>query len=108
MAMDGTSRTPARAEPNMLVSLLDRGQPLGILPTWSFWRDKRNVELVKWPLRLSIAGAFAAAAVLSAGWLLSGLAPVLGIVLCLGLIERYVRSQAARRREALASGDSDR
>lgn len=91
-------------------SLLDSRQPLGFLPTLWFWRDKENVRLVRWPLWVTIIAAFALAIAIDAGWLVSGLIPVAGILISLGLIERFVRRKALKRRSELerhALGSSD-
>lgn len=84
---------------------MDTPQRFGILPTRWFWKDRSNRRLVGW--------AFAAVAV--ASMLIKDLlglsiwthAAILIVALLLteGLLERYIRRQAAKRRLALATAE---
>jgi hypothetical protein len=78
--------------------LLDRPQRLGVLPTWWFWRDRENARLVRWPVWVAIAAAFALALTFDLGWIWAGLLPVFTITITLGLIERHIRRRAVQRR----------
>lgn len=85
--------------------LLDHGQPLGFLPTWWFWRNKDNVKLVRWPLRIAIGAAFLLGLALDASWWVMGLLPVVFIVGSVGFIERFIRHRALERRSTVAQID---
>jgi hypothetical protein len=86
--------------------LLDRPQPLGFLPMWWFWNNPENWRLV--------GGAFAILAVITLVALnfvpLPSLAKAaiagLTIILANGLLEKYVRRQAMKRRCALTGDGS--
>ncbi|MFO7566893.1 MAG: hypothetical protein R6X02_29890 [Enhygromyxa sp.] len=83
-------------------SLLDRPQPLGILPTRWFWTDRKNRRLAGWLfgalvfMMLVMLNAFALHPVLDA--------VIIAAVLLVarGLLEKYVRHKALQRRRALA------
>jgi hypothetical protein len=91
--------------------LLDRPQPLGILPSYWFWRDPETSRLASW-LLAPLAGV--TVLVLMLAWsfnpIVGGLVGALLIVLANGLLEKYVRRQAIKRRALAASqepGDRD-
>jgi len=88
---------------------MSRPQPLGLLPTWWFWRDLRDERPLVGSLVGALVGTFGAAVswcMITAGVYLpvalvaAMLAPMLG----LGLIERGFRRLILRRRQALAKG----
>jgi hypothetical protein len=86
------------------VALVDKKQPLGFLPTPSFWLDRDVVRLAR-PLRaiggISISAVITAVAVsgwVSAPWwVFVGFGFLVGILLE-GQFERYIRRQAKSRR----------
>ncbi len=78
-------------------ALVDHPQPLGILPTRWFWKDKANRSLVRWPYALLLWVTLMVIAVLEPplwAWIL---ASVIAAELWLGLIERYIRYKAKQR-----------
>lgn len=83
-------------------ALVDRTQPLGILPTLSFWDEPANRKLIRWPMAV-LAGVLPLAVVsfLSLPWWGSGLVAAGTMVLSLGLFERYIRMRVKARRRAL-------
>src|SRR5690606_659183 len=93
--------TATEAKPR---SLLDRPQPLGILPTYWFWRDPETSKLGRW-LMAPLAGATVLVVVLASSFhpLVAGLVAASVMVLATGLLEKYVRHQATKRRVLAAS-----
>ena len=81
--------------------LVDRPQRLGILPTWSVWRERANWDLVRWPCTILAAAAIALVAALGPTVVVAALIPILAIVLPLGLFERHIRRRALARRSSL-------
>jgi hypothetical protein len=80
------------------IALVDRPQRLGILPTWAFWR--RVPGKVKDPI-VFVGFTATLGTVLFAGAngpLVGAAAGAGGMLLVLGLTERYVRSRVLRRR----------
>ena len=85
------------------LALVDRPQRLGILPTWSFW--KQVPERVKQPI-VYTGFTVTLGTVLFSGFsgpLVGGIAGVGGMLLSLGLVEKYIRHQVAKRRERAAA-----
>lgn len=97
----------ARAMP----PLLDRPQPLAILPSWWFWNERDNWALIKVPF-IGLASITLAVVILLdlplwAAFVVSDVVLWLG----LGLFERYIRRSARRRfrlrpTEALAASSA--
>ena len=86
--------------------LLDRPQRLGVLPTWWFWNDRRNWRKVGWAFAILAAATNIILLVVQPP-LLHGLAIVTGVmILAIGLLEKYVRHQALKRR-ALTEADTE-
>lgn len=79
--------------------LLAKPQPLGILPTWWFWTDPENWELVaRGIMPFYVVVTLVALFVMPHPVLALG-APLVALWLSLGVLERYIRRQALRRRE---------
>lgn len=99
--MTSSKITATEAKPR---SLLDRPQPLGILPTYWFWRDPETSKLARW-LMAPLAGVTVLVIVLASNFhpLVAGLVAASVMVLANGLLERYVRHQATKRRALAAS-----
>lgn len=85
--------------------LLDRPQRLGVLPTWWFWNDRENWRKVGWAFAI-LAAAMNIVLMVIDPPLLIGLAIIsVVMVLAIGVLEKYVRRQALRRRELAARSD---
>jgi hypothetical protein len=78
--------------------LLDRPQRFGILPTWWFWRDRKNWRMVGWGFGIIAAVTNVILAIVQPHPLIGGLVAGLVIILANGLLEKYVRRQAVKRR----------
>lgn len=85
--------------------LLDRPQPLGILPTWWFWNQRENWRLVGWGFGLFAAVITITIPLLNLHPLMAGLVAAGALMMAIGLLEKYVRHQAERRR-ALAAAEA--
>jgi hypothetical protein len=81
--------------------LLERPQPLGILPTRWFWNDRENWRQVRWMFGLLAMGTVMLLSVTSLPLLASVLIAPSVIILANGLLERYIRRKALERRKAL-------
>jgi hypothetical protein len=79
--------------------LLNHPQRFGILPTKWFWRGD-NWRRARWLLFIPLVLVFAAAKA-TGNILAMVLVPPIAMVLLTGLLERYVRRQALKRRTAL-------
>lgn len=79
--------------------LLDHPQRLGILPTKWFWRGE-NWRRARWLLFIPLFIVFAAANA-TGSILLAVAAPPIALALMTGLLEKYIRHQALKRRRAL-------
>lgn len=78
--------------------LMDSPQRGGILPTRWFWTDRRNRRVVAW-LHASIAFiTIVIVHVVGAHPILAGVSLLITLPLAQGLLERYVRRQATKRR----------
>ncbi|MFO7563053.1 MAG: hypothetical protein R6X02_10460 [Enhygromyxa sp.] len=81
--------------------LLERPQPLGILPTRWFWNERENWREVGWMFGLLAMGTVMLLSFISLPPLASVLLAPSVIILANGLLERYIRRKALERREAL-------
>jgi hypothetical protein len=79
--------------------LLSKPQLLGILPTWWFWGDPENWELVARPLMPIYVVTTMVALFVMPHPMLALIAPTAVLVLLLGVLERYIRRQVRKRRE---------
>ncbi|MFO7565505.1 MAG: hypothetical protein R6X02_22880 [Enhygromyxa sp.] len=83
-------------------SLLDHPQRFGILPTKWFWRDndRENWRRIRWwffvPLLITMAAVYS-----TGNMLLFMTVPPVVMVLLLGLLEKYIRHRATKRRAML-------
>lgn len=78
--------------------MLDSPQPLGFLPSLRFWRDPENVRLAAGPvLPIAVLILFIVVVLLGPPWWLAGPGISAGLLLVLGIVERYVRSSAQKR-----------
>ena len=82
-------------------SLLDRPQPLGILPTQWFWRQE-HAPVIRWGFALLAGVTVLVTVALTDSVIVAGLVPPLVLLLANGLLEKYVRQQVAKRRVELA------
>ena len=80
--------------------LLDRPQRFGILPTWWFWQDKANWRIARVPVLLIMEAAVLAVLLLglSLPYYAIALVPTFALIFTLGLLERYIRRRATKRR----------
>jgi hypothetical protein len=87
--------------------LLDHPQPLGILPTLWFWNDRANWRRVSWAF--GTLGFIITIAVFFSHLhpLIAGLVAGLTMALAIGLLEKYVRHQAVKRRALAESATLD-
>jgi|SRR5690606_10147241 len=85
--------------------LLDRPQPLGFLPTWWFWNNRENWRLVGWMFAILAVATLVALEFVPLPSLAKAAIAGSTIILANGLLEKYVRHQAMKRRRALAEGD---
>jgi hypothetical protein len=82
--------------------LADRPQPLGLLPTWWFWNERRNWRLIMGLVIPTMLVVTAIVDLLGAGTLALALTPALVVTGMLGLIERYVRGRLVSTRSPAA------
>jgi hypothetical protein len=90
--------------------LLDHPQPLGILPTWWFWNDRKNWRLVGWGFGLLAAIVVLVLPIFHLHPLVGGAIAAAVVVLANGLLEKYIRRQALKRRalaDAALAGEKD-
>lgn len=85
-------------------SLLDRPQRLGILPTQWFWKQE-NSPIIRWGFALLAGLTVWITVALTDSILVAGLVPPLVLLLANGLLEKYIRQQALKRRRALEQPD---
>jgi hypothetical protein len=78
--------------------LLERPQLLGIIPTRWFWRDMENWRLVRWPFGIFVAIMVVVLSLGSPHPIVAGLIAGGTVFLAQGLLERYIRKQALKRR----------
>jgi hypothetical protein len=95
-----------RAGGNANRSLLDRPQRLGILPSYWFWKQE-NPPAIRWGFALLAAVTVYLTVMLADSVITAAIIPPLVLLLAQGLLEKYVRRQAMKRR-ALTDGASGR
>jgi hypothetical protein len=88
-------------------SLLDHPQPLGILPTRWFWNDRKNWRLVSWAFGILVFVTLVILDVLGLHWLANVAIIVTVLFLAQGLLEKYIRHQALKRRPLVATATDD-
>ena len=91
--------------------LMDRPQPLGILPTYWFWRRIENYRLIRW-LPVSVYAIVCTINIilpLSLGPVLAGTINGFAMILSVGVAERFIRARAKQRKffRIEAAGDDD-
>jgi hypothetical protein len=87
--------------------LLEQPQSLGVIPTRWFWRDGANWRLVRWPLAILVASMVVVLGFVRLNPFVEGLIAGAVIALAQGLLERFIRKQACKRR-ALAEASAAR
>ncbi len=78
-------------------ALLDRPQPMGVLPSWWFWNDPKNWALIKVPFTVYVVVVMVVVDVIDLPLSTALVVYIAAYWLALGLIERYVRWAAKRR-----------
>lgn len=85
--------------------LLDHPQRLGFLPTWWFWNDRKNWRLVGWAFGVLAAITSIVLLIVAPPPLVGGLIAGAVIILANGLLEKYIRREAMKRRALAAGGE---
>jgi hypothetical protein len=98
MLMRWKTREPPK--PAWPLSLVDRPQRLGFLPTWSFWKDQ-DVSYVQIPIWAAALPLMVLAVIFGGSGVAVAMVPGTVMVIGLGLLERHIRREVVRRQRAV-------